>query len=933
MRQRVKNSRLTLALVGIALIGAAVLSACSKHETEKSDANVASTPGATAEGAAPGPDSEAPTDCKVHDCPADKSNTQIAGANLLDYDNGRVVCDFANLGKANYRVNCQAATIQPNGTTVAASGIAPGVSVAWQTALVQAGSASKLDCQVDTSMLNQSCLVETETSSVAVAFGLQIGDEAHKTPRLETSLVHLPFSVGVTAGLVMTSAQLYRSATESLPAASEVGFQPGQPLDGASIAIATPQDICATGEVVYFSVPSAIWELRSGKLTLFAGSATEKDGGTANHRLRVKLGTTLRLACSPEELLIADVNNYRVLSVRFATGLVLSIAGNGKLGTAGDGGLATEAQLGKTTGIAVDSDHSVYLADSGEYVIRKIDPKGIISIFAGNHVSEYTGDGGPATAASISQPSAVAIGPNHDVYFIDNVYKVIRKVGTNGVISTVVGQITSDLSSNYKNEGKLAITAALTGIAGLSIDEAQNLYFAETVENRIRRVDAKTGLLSTVLGPIPTGVPGEPSGGFAGDGGPAIAARVSDPQALTLTSSHELYIVDGLNQRIRKISKDLIASTAAGHGASMVSGDGGPATSAQLGAPSGVAFGPGSSILVSDSTDNLIRKIDANGKIATIAGTGAEGNSGDEGSALSAKLSSPSGIVTGADGSIYFADTGNHVVRKISAAGVITRFAGGKSDGGGVMGFIGDGGPATQAQLDSPADVGLLTDGSLLIADPNTASVRKVSPDGVISTFAGTSGVAGYDGDNGLATLAKLSSPYGIAVSADGSVYIADTANDSIRKVDATGKISTLSITLPSGHLPLHRPRKVSLGPKNELYVVDGQAGTRAYRLSEISAKNGADLVLRPLFGVNEQAGVADCAIGKVVNEASSAADLKAKIQSSLSVLCAGSEILALASKNSCNDPDPALRRFSLLFSQSFGGAGSNVVEVQKPCD
>ena len=219
-------------------------------------------------------------------------------------------------------------------------------------------------------------------------------------------------------------------------------------------------------------------------------------------------------------------------------------------------------------------------------------------------------------------------------------------------------------------------------------------------------------------------------------------------------------------------------------------GDGASALNAQFNAPDGLAVGSDGSVYVADVGNNKIRKIDPSGVVTTVAGTGAPGNSGDNAQATSATLHSPTGVAVGADGSIFIADQGNNKIRKVDPSGVIAVLA-----GSGAQGCLGDNGPAISAQLNSPTSVSVGPDGSVYIADSSNDEIRKVIPSGTITTIAGTCGTPGSSGDGGQAVLALLNGPTSIAVSSDGSVYIGDKLNNKVRKIDQFGVISTVAGT------------------------------------------------------------------------------------------------------------------------------------------
>ncbi len=280
--------------------------------------------------------------------------------------------------------------------------------------------------------------------------------------------------------------------------------------------------------------------------------------------------------------------------------------------------------------------------------------------------------------------------------------------------------------------------------------------------------------------------------GDLGDGGPATDATFSShPMRVTGDHAGSLYVADAHHARIRKIDTAVnTITTVAGCGTEGYSGDGGPAVHAQIASPHGTALDRHGNIYIADLKNDRIRKVDATtGIITTAAGNGEHGYSGDGGPATEAMLASPIAAFATAEGDLYIADHRNSRIRKVDAAtGIITTVA-----GTGEQGFHGDGGSATQAAISLPRDVALDTDGSLYIADGANNRIRKVTPGGTITTVAGT-GRADYLGDGGPAQKANLSMPYSIALDRDGNLYIVDTGNRRVRKIDkTTGIITTIA--------------------------------------------------------------------------------------------------------------------------------------------
>ncbi|MFI8912908.1 RICIN domain-containing protein [Streptomyces sp. NPDC053513] len=332
------------------------------------------------------------------------------------------------------------------------------------------------------------------------------------------------------------------------------------------------------------------------------------------------------------------------------------------------------------------------------------------------------------------------------------------------VISTVAGTGVP----GFQGEGEPAITAQLNRPYGIAIDSTGTLYFSDFHNHRVRKITSD-GKVSTVAG---TGV-----AGFKGDNGLATAAQLNWPREVAVDSAGNLYIADGNNNRVRKVTTDGIISTVVGSGVASFSGDGGQATAARLNLPMGVAVDSAGVLYVSEYHNNRVRKITPDGKISTVAGNGTIGAKGDGGAATSAQLNRPHALAVDRADNLYIADYANHRVRRVAADGTISTVA-----GTGAAGFGGDGGQATAAQLNGSVGVVVDSAGVVFIGDYGNHRVRRVAADGTISTVAGT-GAAGFGGDGGPAASAQVNQPYGLAVDCVDTLYIADFTNNRIRKV------------------------------------------------------------------------------------------------------------------------------------------------------
>ncbi len=323
------------------------------------------------------------------------------------------------------------------------------------------------------------------------------------------------------------------------------------------------------------------------------------------------------------------------------------------------------------------------------------------------------------------------------------------------------------------------------------------------------------GILQVQPGNLKT-IAGNGTAGYSGDRGPAPVAELNNPDGISFDRQGNLYITDELNNVIRKVDTAGNISTVAGNGTAGFSGDGGPATKAELNSPYGVTADSAGNLYIQDTGNARIREVDTTGTITTIAGNGTFGYTGDGGPAKNAELNVNQGARFDAAGNLYLADCANGAIRKIDTSGVITTVA-----GNGTNGFSGDGAPATSAELDCPSGVAIDATGELFIADFFNNRIRKVDAKGIITTIAGNSAY-GYGGDGGPAASATLNLPNDVALDASGDLYLADTGNNRIRKIDTTGAISTVAGGLNNaGSAGVDSPAAVTVDANNNLYFSD----------------------------------------------------------------------------------------------------------------
>jgi hypothetical protein len=550
-----------------------------------------------------------------------------------------------------------------------------------------------------------------------------------------------------------------------------IGLSAGVALDGMGNILVGDEDYARVFKVT-----------PSGTITVFAGNGIEGntgDGGLATDaELTFPVGVFVDAAGN---VFIADEYASVIREVSASTGIISTVAGNGTSGYSGDGGLATNAELNGPRHVFVDSTGDIFIADTFNNVVRKVAAgTGIITTVAGNGTAGYSGDNGPATQAELNYTTGLYVDSAGNLFITDTNNSVIRKVtAATGFITTIAGNGTA----GYSGDGGPAMQAKLDVPEGLFVDGSGNLFIADTNNCVVREVSASSSFISTVAG---TG-----ACGYTGDGGLATQAEFFLPFDLTSDAAGDLFVADSLNHVIREVNSGSIVSTIAGNGKQNISGDGGVATQAELYLPWGVAADTGGNLFIADSGNNVIREVIATTNIiSTVAGNGGYGYAGDGGPALSATFASPAGVATDSTGNLFIVDNQNDVIRKVAAGtAIITTVA-----GNGTAGYSGDGGLATQAQLNLPYGAAVDLAGNVFIADTSNHRIRKLTAStGVITTVAGD-GVSGYSGDGGLATQATLTLPHGIFVDSSGNLFIADSGNNAVRKVTAsTGVITTVA--------------------------------------------------------------------------------------------------------------------------------------------
>ncbi len=463
--------------------------------------------------------------------------------------------------------------------------------------------------------------------------------------------------------------------------------------------------------------------------------------------------------------------------------IIQTVAGTGTPGYNSQGLAATATQLNQPVSVAYDAAGDLFIADAVNNTVYKVDATThAISAIAGNGVAGRGADGLPGYLTPLDDPTGIAVDAHGNVFIADSVSNRIREVNAStGVISTVAG--TGGLGG-YNGDGIAATSAKLNDPTAVAVDAAGNIFFVDAGNERVREVTFATGLISTIAG---TG-----TAGYNGDGIAATAAQLNNPSGIAVDTSDNVYVSDTGNERIRKVTFATgLISTIAGTGTSGYNGDGIAATAAQLSSPSGISLDASGDLFIADSGNSRIREVKAaTGLISTTAGTGIAGYNGDGSSGTSTEVNGALGVVVNAAGNIFIADSGNARIREVNASTGLTSTVAGT----GVAGHNGDNVAATSGEISNQPDIAVDAAGDLFIADVNNNVIREVNAQtGIITTVAGN-GTAGFSGDGGLATSAELNEPTSVAVDAEGDIFIADFQNNRIREVNAqTGLISTIA--------------------------------------------------------------------------------------------------------------------------------------------
>jgi sugar lactone lactonase YvrE len=492
---------------------------------------------------------------------------------------------------------------------------------------------------------------------------------------------------------------------------------------------------------------------------------------------------------------------------------VSTIAGSGTSGY-GDGSTASP-KFYSPAGVAVAASGNLYIADSQNHCIRKITASGYVTTFAGSGVAGFLN--GTADVAQFNTPFAVAVDASENVYITESNSYAVRKITQAGVVTTFAGKETT--SGYLDGQG---VNALFSAPKGLGVDASGNVYVADANSNRIRKISS-SGLVST----------------FAGDGSAGYldaqgtAAKFNNPIGVAVTTSGTLYISDASNNRVRAISSTGTVTTVAGSGASgMVNGQG---TAAQFNAPRAITVDGSGNLYVVDYNNNRIRKITNTGSVSTLSGTGAFGAVNGLGTAATFKY--PEGVGVDASGNVFVGDGTNNCIRKVTSTGDTSTYAGSATRG------LENGQAGTMAMFNGPVAVAVTSAGVTYVVDDFNSCIRKVTANGIVSTFVGNTGTGYADGTG---TAAYFNNPKGIALDAAGNIYVADTYNNRIRKITSSGVVTTIAGDGTAGYLDgqgtaakFNNPYALTLDTAGNIYVAD----TKNHRIRKISTSGAVTTI------------------------------------------------------------------------------------------
>jgi hypothetical protein len=568
-----------------------------------------------------------------------------------------------------------------------------------------------------------------------------------------------------------------------------------------------------------------------------AGSQGAADGAGQAARFYYPSGVAVD---GSNNVYVADSYNQTIRKVTPA-GVVTTLAG--LAGTAGSvDGPGSRARFNGPQSVAVDAAGNVYVADSSNSAIRKITPAGVVSTLAGKLGVSGTNDAASGAAARFNQPYGVALDTNGNVYVADTFNETIRKITPGGAVTTLAGLPGSSGTTDGTNSA-----ARFNLPCSVAVDGGDNVYVADFRNNTIRQV-SPAGVVITLAGS---------AGNLGSANGTGSGARFYQPRGVAADRNGNVYVADSYNSTIRKVTTPgAVVTTLAGTAAAAGSADG-AGSAAQFNFPCGVAVDGAGTVYVSDLRNNTIRQITPAGVVTTLAGSTNSAAGTNDGTGSAASFGNPAGLAVDIHTNLYVADYANHTIRKIAPGGIVTTLAGEPGTAGSTNGT------GSAALFFNPLGVAVDAGGNVYVADTLNDLVRKITPDGTVSTLAGVAGTAGAK--DGAAATALFYWPQGVAVDGLTNVYVADTANSTIRKITPDGVVSTLAGKAQNtgssdgigAAARFYNPFGIAVDGQGYVYVADTgnyQAGTGNHTIRRISP-DGTVITLAGMVGV---AGGAD---------------------------------------------------------------------------
>ncbi len=518
---------------------------------------------------------------------------------------------------------------------------------------------------------------------------------------------------------------------------------------------------------VYVSDNEAIRKITpAGVVTTLAGKASSSgsaDGTGSAARFFIPHGVAVD---GGGYVYVADTFNDTIRKIT-PSGVVTTLAGSA--GSSGDAdGTGSAARFNQPAGVAVDGSGNVYVADTWNYTIRKITPAGVVTTLAGM-TGSYGSANGTGSAARFFIPNGVAADGSGNVYVADTSNHQIRKITPAGAVTTLAGWAglpgSADGTAAYFHDPH-----------GVAVDGSGNIYVADTSNHTIRKI-AQAGGVTTLAGMAAS--PGSADG-------TGTAARFDSPYGVAVDGSGNSYVADEGNLTIRKITPAGVVTTLAGTAGSRGNADG-AGSAARFNNPHGVAVDGSGNVYVADTSNHTIRKITPAGVVTTLAGTAGSRGSAD-GTGSAARFYSPYGAAVDGSGNVYVADTWNYTIRKITPAGVVTTLAGTANSSGSADGT------SSAARFKYPRGVAVDGSGNVYVADEGNQMIRKITPTGAVTTLAGTAG--SFGSTDGTGSAAQFYSPTGVAADSSSNIYVADA--NTIRKITPAGVVTTFAGTAGS---------------------------------------------------------------------------------------------------------------------------------------